>query len=427
MRVQVAVPVAPTRSGGGSGRRNRHLNATVEPALVAVAGASVAVWMAMDGSLAGRALRAGAVAALTAIAVRRLPAERRRRGAVLLAIGLPATALGAGIGPAHLAKEGVGAEAALGMIALLAGLGLLVAGIRHVTSGHRRLGRAGLVVVSVVASLVALDVLVPAIAAVNVPATAHGRTPADLGLPYEDVWFRTADGVRLHGWYVPSRNGAAVVVRHGSGSTSSNALDQAKVLSAHGFGVLVTDARGHGRSGGRAMDFGWFGDLDTRAAVDVLAARSDIRPGAIGALGLSMGGEEVLGAAAADPRIRAVVAEGVTGRTAADHAWFSDAYGVRGSIQEQIERLQSAFTDALTPAATPTPLATAVARGPDTLLIAAGTVADEGEVATRLAARRSDGVRTWVVPHATHTGGLDADPAGWEARVVGFLEGALLP
>jgi hypothetical protein len=36
-------------------------------------------------------------------------------------------------------------------------------------------------------------------------------------------------------------------------------------------------------------------------------------------------------------------------------------------------------------------------------------------------------VLTWVVPHATHTGGLDADPAGWEARVVGFLEGALLP
>jgi uncharacterized protein len=46
------------------------------------------------------------------------------------------------------------------------------------------------------------------------------------------------------------------------------------VLARHGYGVLLFDARGHGRSEGRAMDFGWFGDLDVSAAVSFLVARA---------------------------------------------------------------------------------------------------------------------------------------------------------
>ena len=53
-----------------------------------------------------------------------------------------------------------------------------------------------------------------------------------------------------------------------------------------------------------------------------------------------MRGEEAIGAAATDPRIRAAVAEGATGRTAADKAWLSDAYGWRGRLQEGLEHVQ---------------------------------------------------------------------------------------
>ena len=70
----------------------------------------------------------------------------------------------------------------------------------------------------------------------------------------------------LSGWYVPSRNGAAVVLLHGAGSTRSAVLPHAVVLADDGFGVLLYDARGHGRSQGRAMDFGWYGDLGVAAA-----------------------------------------------------------------------------------------------------------------------------------------------------------------
>ena len=65
----------------------------------------------------------------------------------------------------------------------------------------------------------------------------------------------------------------------------------------------------------------------------------------IAVLGLSMGGEEAIGAAGADGRIAAVVAEGATGRTDADKAWFADLYGFRGRIQLGLEWLQYTLTD----------------------------------------------------------------------------------
>ena len=49
---------------------------------------------------------------------------------------------------------------------------------------------------------------------------AKPRAPiseAALGLPHERVTFAATDGVHLAGWYVPSRNGAAIVLVHGGG------------------------------------------------------------------------------------------------------------------------------------------------------------------------------------------------------------------
>src|SRR5690606_18659059 len=115
-------------------------------------------------------------------------------------------------------------------------------------------------------------------------------TPAAHGLVAEDVRFDAADGTALAAWYVPSRNGAAVVVRHGAGSTADDQLAQASVLATHGYGVLITDARGHGESDGRAMDFGWYGDDDIAGAVSFLSDRPDVDPGRIGVVGFSMGG-----------------------------------------------------------------------------------------------------------------------------------------
>ena len=128
------------------------------------------------------------------------------------------------------------------------------------------------------------------------------------------------------------------------------------------------------------MDFGWYGNEDTTAAVSFLQAQPDVDDERIAAVGMSMGGEEVIGAAAADSRIRAVVAEGATNRVTGDKAWLSDEFGWRGAVQERVEWLLYSTTDLLTDAAPPMTLRDAVAAASPrpVLLIAGGDVADEG-------------------------------------------------
>jgi fermentation-respiration switch protein FrsA (DUF1100 family) len=239
---------------------------------------------------------------------------------------------------------------------------------------------------------------------------------------------RTTDGVTLAGWYVPSSNRAALVLLHGAGSTRSDVIDEAVVLASAGFGVLMVDARGHGDSGGRAMDFGWHGDVDVAAATAYLAGRADVDRGRLGVVGMSMGGEEALGASGSNSLIRAVVAEGATARSAADEAWLSDEYGLRGVIQEHLERIQDWATDVLTDASVPVSGRAAVeaAQGTRYLLITAGEVADEQHAAAYVAAGAPDRVSIWTVEGASHTAGLETAPAEWADRVTTFLSETLL-
>ena len=244
-----------------------------------------------------------------------------------------------------------------------------------------------------------------------------------------DVRLPTPAGARLAAWYLPTRSGAAVVLLHGAGSTRSALLDQAAVLWRHGYGVLALDARGHGDSSGRAMDFGWFGDDDVRGAVDRVSQLPGVDPSRIGIVGLSMGGEEAVGAAAADHRIAAVVAEGATGRSASDLGWLSDRYGWRGRLTEVWRgALTYGLTDLLTESSPPVSLRAAVriAAPRPVLLIAAGQVPEESAAAAFIAAGSPRTVTTWTVPGAGHTRGLATRPRAWERRVVGFLDQALL-
>ena len=179
---------------------------------------------------------------------------------------------------------------------------------------------------------------------------------------------------------------------------------------------------------GRAMDFGWYGDKDIAAAVGYLERRADVDPERIGAVGMSMGGEEVIGAMAHDARIKATVAEGATGRVFADHAFLSSEYGVRGGVQRGVDWLTYSLADVLTAARPPISLRDAVAAAAPrpVLLIAAGRVADEAVADNAIEAGAPSSVDVWVVPGATHTGGLHARPQEWNARVASFLDRALL-
>ena len=354
---------------------------------------------------------------------------RRRRGIGWAESGLAIAGLviGVGIGVRGLGVGAGGWRVAAGLVALAAGIALAGLGMARLIAGLRPVWRVlGGVVYTIVLALIVWT-LTPAVIATFVPPIVHGAaTPQEFGMEAEEVVFTSEDGVDLWGWYVPSRNGSAVVLRHGSGSTATSVLPHARVLAGHGYGVLMTDARGHGNSSGRAMDFGWFGDLDIGAAVNFLVERSDVDPGRIAVVGLSMGGEEAIGAIGVDSRISAVVAEGASARTDADKTWLSDVYGWRGWVQQRLEWLQYSFTDMLTSAAKPKTLAGSaqVASPRQILLIIGGDVSYEVNAAAHIMAGAGN-VSAWTVPGAGHVQGLVVAPEDWERVVVGFLENAL--
>jgi pimeloyl-ACP methyl ester carboxylesterase len=416
------------RSPGEQATASETARRVLGPAVLAV-GAGVMIVVGHDGSPAWQLLRVVVVAALAVAAFGALRrGDRSRRPGTVFTIGVVGVAVGVGIGLPHLAKNGLHLLTVAGLLSLAGGIVLLGWGAATLVRAARPWWRALVVPALLATVFVVVWTLGQAVAVTNSPRTAVGdSTPADVGLDYRDVAFETVDGVSLSGWYVPSSNGAAVVLLHGAGSTRASVLDHAGVLARHGYGVVLFDARGHGRSGGRAMDFGWYGDEDTSAAVSFLESQPDVDDGRIAAVGMSMGGEEAIGAAAADRRIRAVVAEGATNRVVADKSWLSEEYGWRGAIQEGIEWLTYSITDVLTDADPPIALHDAVAEAAPhpALLIAAGDVTSEGQAASYIASASPETVDVWVVPDSAHTGALDAHPDEWERRVTTFLDDAL--
>lgn len=362
------------------------------------------------------------------VASRPTRARNRAVATADVVLGTLLVSVGVGLGLPWAARTGVSPMAATGLLALVCGVVVWVSGLRALTRRAGRRARWALVPPVLVGSLLLIYVVALPLMVVAPPPSRLGpATPADRGLVYHAVQMPGADGTTLEGWYVPTANGAAVVLRHGSGATRTAVLDQAAVLARHGYGVLMTDARGYGQSTGQRMAWGWYGEEDIQAAVHLLVRTPGVDPDRIGVVGLSMGGEEALGAAAHDARIRAVVAEGLTGRGAADLGWLPATYGWRGEVTLMVHRVQTALVDLLSDAPSPTPLADAVAQTAprQVLLVTAGEVPDELHAARALAARSPATVQVWVVPGSGHTQGLRTAPQAWERHVVAFLDAAL--
>jgi pimeloyl-ACP methyl ester carboxylesterase len=352
----------------------------------------------------------------------------RRGGWALLGLGTLGVVVGIGVGLRGIILDALGLGTVMALLALPTGLTAVGLGVSRITRGLRPFWRliSGFLIVLLVA--IVTWTLTPAVLATRAPSVPLGSAiPSDFGLEAVDVRFVTADGVELFAWYVPPPDGKVVILRHGAGSTAASVLAHARVLAANHYGVLITDARGHGRSAGDPMEFGWFGDLDIAAAVDFLEQQPEVDRKRIAVVGLSMGGEESIGAGAVDERIAAVVAEGATARTDADKAWLIDEYGWRGWLQTKLEWVQYSVTDILTDADRPTSLASA-ARGmsprPILLIVGEATI-DEPNAALHIKAGSNGNVTIWTVPNAGHIGGLGAQPAQWEQVVVRFLDGAL--
>ncbi|MBI3864022.1 MAG: alpha/beta hydrolase [Planctomycetia bacterium] len=117
---------------------------------------------------------------------------------------------------------------------------------------------------------------------------------------FEDVWFHTADGTRLNGWYAPCENPAAVVLlAHGNAGNVTNVAPLLKRLrDQHHVSVLAFDYRGYGKSEGRPDEPGIL--EDARAARSWLAKRANVDERDIVLMGQSLGGGVAVNLAAHD-------------------------------------------------------------------------------------------------------------------------------
>jgi hypothetical protein len=367
-----------------------------------------------------------AVLALAAWAYPRLRAGFRATIALLLGI----FGIVAGVEAIYYTtKDGPSGDDFTGLLSIPAGIVLLAVGVvtlwrsrKTADSRRRRYLRRSLIAVGTVAAVYV--VLAPFYVSYVFTHVARGYVPEpELGAAYEEVSFRTSDGLELRGWYIPSRNRAAVIAFPGRRGPQR----PARMLARHGYGVLLFDRRGEGESEGDPNVFGWQGERDVHAAVAFLQSRPDVDPERIGGIGLSVGGEMMIEAAAESDGLRAVVSEGAGIRSLREAL----------AIPETGARLTSALAfGVLTPAVAlfsndlPPPsledLAPRIAPRPVFFVYADPGQGGESELNETFYEAAREPKLIWQVPGSGHTGGIEAQPDEYERRVVGFFDDALL-
>ena len=79
----------------------------------------------------------------------------------------------------------------------------------------------------------------------------------------EDVWLRTSDGVRLHGWWInPPGARILTIFFHGNAGNLTHRANHIREITAAGSVFLIIDYRGYGRSGGWPREEGLYTDAD---------------------------------------------------------------------------------------------------------------------------------------------------------------------
>jgi fermentation-respiration switch protein FrsA (DUF1100 family) len=117
----------------------------------------------------------------------------------------------------------------------------------------------------------------------------------------QDVWLTTADGVRIHAWFVPAETNAKLTVLfcHGNAGNIADRLDKLEILNGLGVDVLIFDYRGYGRSEGRPNEHGTY--RDAQAAYEHLTKTMNREPRSVIAYGESLGAAIAVDLAAKAP------------------------------------------------------------------------------------------------------------------------------
>ena len=133
--------------------------------------------------------------------------------------------------------------------------------------------------------------------------------PGHAGLAYEDVFFTSEQGNRLHGWFIPGKPGGSGITwlwLHGNGGNISHRVDElAAVHHRLGVDVLIFDYQGYGRSEGKPSEEGTY--RDARSALEYLGRRPEASPERVVYFGRSLGTAVAVNLAAERPPLGLVL------------------------------------------------------------------------------------------------------------------------
>lgn len=128
----------------------------------------------------------------------------------------------------------------------------------------------------------------------------------------EVIDFEVPGGIgKREGWFFPGLRGApTIILCHGYESSRGELLTLESALQDHQYNVFIFDFAAHGANGG-ITTFGYREADEVRAAIDVLAARSDVDAARFGLWGYNLGAYAALREAENDKRVRALVLDSV--------------------------------------------------------------------------------------------------------------------
>jgi pimeloyl-ACP methyl ester carboxylesterase len=251
------------------------------------------------------------------------------------------------------------------------------------------------------------------------------RTPADIRLPdYQTVQIESQPGQTLTGWYVPSQNGAAVLLLQGHWTARDGMLPEAEILARHGYGVMLLDPHPCAGRGVRHT-MGHTETADVAAAVQFMQRQPDVVDHKIGVLGFSIGGVLAVESAARLPKIQAVIAEG-------NFDDLTTNITPRGARETQVGSLVQGFIVFFfryytgTDPALVRPIDSVAKISPRPLLLIAG----EHEAAANRTQAQFEAAgppkELWLAPQVGHGGYGDRWPEEYERRIVSFFNEYLL-
>lgn len=148
------------------------------------------------------------------------------------------------------------------------------------------------------------------------PTRDEISTPANWGLKFESIGFKSTDGTPLHGWFIPAKGKTAdaakatVIFSHGNAGSISHHIGFCAWLAEAGFNVIMYDYRGFGKSGGDVDRRGMIDDV--KAAFAYAVTRADIDVRRLISYGHSLGGAQSVTALGETPvkGMRAIIIDG---------------------------------------------------------------------------------------------------------------------